>query len=965
MVTKVGIVGILLLLPLAVLAQSVDQQITNEAELASILCRGEKDKQSRDALLRAYPQLIDSRLWEDVSRRAAAAYYQESPDRALQIYEVSIQVADKLGDTKLLAKTYYNQARTFWGVNQTDKAIESYERSKEYFAQAGLQRDLIYVLADIGTIYFNKEDYQKAKGYSEQSIQIADSAKTSDLPIGSYPDDFGRARALHTLAQLDLRNGSHENAIEKLNKALTLYQALNDQGSNYTYYLAGVYAALGKVYPEMGDYTRALLNLNKALDIANASRDQDTIANILNSIGYLYLEQEDYTQAKEHFDRSLKVYLIAKNPVEASRVLLNLGVVEQRQAHYDAALAQFKLSLSSAKASQNTDVQIAAGEGIGVVLTAQRKFDDALMILNESLSAAKRSESKTREIELEWRIAQTLFETQRFGEAAGHAEAAVRLAQSVRLPKLEYLATTTLGQAYSAQGKLELAKETLIRATQQLEGLREQVAGRETAAQLYFENKLASYHSLVDILVRQDKPVEALLFAERAKARVLLDVVSADRSDNSKGLTLAERNKQLELNRRIAEINERLKASQSNPQDYSELNSARLEYQAFQDSIYVAHPDLRLRSGRTAPLTTAVLDDLTADETAYLEYVVTKDRVLLFVTAKDAENKGTSNTIVYPLEIAPTELLTKVNLLHDRLANRHPDYASLARELYSLLLSPAEKQLQNATLCIVPDGFLWNLPFQTLMSQDDRFLVEAHPLYYAPSLSVLREMRRNASSTKRTDSSLIAFGNPVIGKNEQRNEELCPLPEAEAEVNSIARSFSPQGRKVLIGREAKEQTFRTLAPAYSTIHLATHGIIDNRQPLYSHLLLTKSEGDPENDGLLEAREIMNMNLHADLAVLSACETANGTISPGEGVVGMSWAFFVAGTRSMLVSQWKVNSASTSQLMMNFYQPLKSDENRSNTPRARLLQGATLKTMKDSRYKHPFYWAGFVLIGSDE
>ena len=88
-------------------------------------------------------------------------------------------------------------------------------------------------------------------------------------------------------------------------------------------------------------------------------------------------------------------------------------------------------------------------------------------------------------------------------------------------------------------------------------------------------------------------------------------------------------------------------------------------------------------------------------------------------------------------------------------------------------------------------------------------------------------------------------------------------------------------------------------------------MIDNRDPLYSHLLLTKTDGDVENDGLLEAREIMNMRLNADLAVLSACETGNGKISVGEGVIGMSWAFFVAGTRSLVVSQLRVNSASTS------------------------------------------------------
>lgn len=209
---------------------------------------------------------------------------------------------------------------------------------------------------------------------------------------------------------------------------------------------------------------------------------------------------------------------------------------------------------------------------------------------------------------------------------------------------------------------------------------------------------------------------------------------------------------------------------------------------------------------------------------------------------------------------------------------------------------------------------------------------------------------------------MLAFGNPLIGKDNQRDEELGPLPEAETEVTCVAKTFGPHADKVLIGREAREKTFRTLAPTFATIHLATHGVLDNRHPLYSHLLLTRAQGDAENDGLLEARESMNMNLDADLAVLSACETANGRISPGEGVIGTSCAFFVAGTRSMLVSQWKVNSASTSQLMANFYQALESKQNPQGGKKARSLQVATLRLMKDDRYRHSFYWASFVLIG---
>jgi CHAT domain-containing protein len=959
MLSALRIFSALCLFPIIGVAQLPQQEIRSETELAYAVYQASSDAQLREDLLRTHGQLVNAQLWTQLSSLAANAYHNRLPQQSLKAYEAAIEVATRLQDSRLLAKSYYNIGITFSGLNQFPKAIESYEKSREYFERAGQRRDLIYILADLGTLHFILEDYEEARAYSQSAIKLAESSKTTDVPPGAWPDDVGRARALQTLAEIDLREGNHSQAIERLQSSLALYQQLNGNGGSYNRYIAGVYAALGKVYPEAGDYARGLFYLRKALEIVRNQSDTNFIASLLNSIGYLYLEQEDFAQAKAHFDQSLKIYRSANNQREESRVLLNLGVIEQRQANYEEALQRFKGSLEAAKATESIDVQIAAGEGIGVVLTAKKEFPGALHSLNESLVIADTTNSKTRQTELLWRNAQMYYEMENYAEAAVNAEGAVSRARAAHLPKLEYLATTTLGQIYAAQAKLELAKLTLEKAVSQLETLRMRVAGRETSSQLYFENKLASYHGLVDILVKQGKPLEALVYAERAKARVLLDVVSGNKLELSKLLTPAEREEQERLNLRLSEINDRIK-KEANDNSGSfdslqgQLDAARLEYQAFQDSVYVRHPDVRIRSGRTTTLSAADLGGLTAKGTAYLEYVVTKERVSLFVISKESPNGG-ANVAVYPLSINPRELAGKVNQLHDRMANRHPDYSGLARELFELLIEPAKQHLAIATtISIVPDSFLWNLPFQALMTKYNRFLIEDHALYYAPSLSVLLEMKRKPTSQS-PNSALMAFGNPVVGKDEQRNEELCPLPEAETEVTSISKFFSPQQRKVLIGREASEKTFRALAPSYLTIHLATHGIIDNSQPLYSHLLLTKSEGDPENDGLLEAREIMNMNLSADLAVLSACETANGRVAPGEGVMGMSWAFFVAGTRSMLVSQWKVNSASTSQLMATFYQ-----QDRANKSMA--LQQSALRLMKDPRYRHPFYWAAFVLIG---
>jgi CHAT domain-containing protein len=298
------------------------------------------------------------------------------------------------------------------------------------------------------------------------------------------------------------------------------------------------------------------------------------------------------------------------------------------------------------------------------------------------------------------------------------------------------------------------------------------------------------------------------------------------------------------------------------------------------------------------------------------------------------------------------------------LAERQPGYDPLGRELYRLLIAPVASELQNVrAVCIIPDEFLWTLPFQALITTRGNYFVQEYSLYYAPSLTVLNEMtfRRRPQTSK---ESLMAFGNPVINTEDKLKENLQPIPEAESEVTGVATAVRTHLKKVFVGSQATEELFKALAPQFATIHVATHGVLDNREPLNSYLLLTRTDGDSENDGLLQAREILDLRLDADLAVLSACETGNGRISPGEGVIGMSWAFFVAGARSVVVSQWRVNSASTSQLMTNFYQALDRQRDRNGINKSQALRQASLRLLKDRRYHHPFYWAGFVLVSSN-
>jgi CHAT domain-containing protein len=166
--------------------------------------------------------------------------------------------------------------------------------------------------------------------------------------------------------------------------------------------------------------------------------------------------------------------------------------------------------------------------------------------------------------------------------------------------------------------------------------------------------------------------------------------------------------------------------------------------------------------------------------------------------------------------------------------------------------------------------------------------------------------------------------------------------------------------KVYIGAEAREDRLKAEAAQARVIHFATHGILNDASPMYSHLAL--AQGDKNEDGLLEAWELMQMDLKADLAVLSACETARGRFGAGEGVIGLTWALFIAGVPSTVVSQWKVESNSTRDLMLDFHRSLRAMSS-NPAPKAEALRQAALKVMKNPQTGHPFYWAGFVLVGA--
>ncbi|MGH9940344.1 MAG: CHAT domain-containing tetratricopeptide repeat protein, partial [Blastocatellia bacterium] len=772
--------------------------------------------------------------------------------------------------------------------------------------------------------------------------------------------------------------GRYELGLELYRKSRAISEELNDKGT--------LYSTLNNIathYISHGRYAEALECIQKSLKIKEETGsvgDKQGIATRLLNIGLIYRRQGRPDQALEYYRKSLKITEELDDKLGTANVQNNIGVIYKSQGLYEQALEWFQRSLNRYKELKR-NVNIARSlNNIGDAYRLQGRHDQALECLRESLRL--RTENNDRGgMSLTLNNLGRLYQDQgKFAEMLEVSRRSASLAEEINAPEELWNAQERIGRALRALGQPVEARRSFLAAIATIESLRHEVAGGGQQQQSFLENRLSPWLGMVELLVSQKEFAEALTFAEQSKARVLLDALQSGRANLRESLAPRERQAEEEQRRRLVALNSRLtselRRDKPDSSRVAELKAsvekARLEYEALETSLYVAHPELKVHRGQASIIKAEELTALLPDTpSALLEYVVADDQTYLFAITKAAGQPG-AEVRVYTIPIKRAELAKQIESFRGQLAGRDLGFRASAGRLYQLLLTPARAQLRGKTnLVIVPDDKLWELPFQALLAEGDRYVIERSVVSYAPSLTVLREMKakREKRRADAASSALLAIGNPAIGRETieratlaLRDGKLDPLPEAEAEVKALGRLYGAERSKVYVGAEAREDRAKTEAAQAGILHFATHGVLNDASPMYSYLAL--APGDKNEDGLLEAWELMQLDLRADLVVLSACETARGRASAGEGVIGLTWAMFVAGAPATVVSQWKVESASTRDLMLSFHRQAQASPAaaKSKVTKAEALRQAALKLMKNPETGHPFYWAGFVLVG---
>jgi CHAT domain-containing protein/Tfp pilus assembly protein PilF len=925
------------------------------------LLRGREGQEAESLALEKARQAFS--LWEKVGdgwgevealTEIASIHSREGkPQEALAWYEKALAKARASGYSEGEASALANMAYCHRQLKSYDESVALYGQALEKWREIGSVSEQGFMFQGLGRVYYRKGDYDRALSAFQESLRLDREARDLDQ----------QADALTGIGAIHFTRGDLSDALRAFEEALELSRAVGDTSGELLSEgnIAGIYTRRGQ--------------LQKAVEIyaGLVGRVKPQGEGVLfNNLGAAYLDLGDTERALENYERSRAAYRATQDADGEAAALIAIGRARQGLGDPRAALKEYEAAQGLIR-EESWDLP----HFVGLARLALGEAEKARQSLERALEIARASGSRSRE-------AQTLLALGSAHRALGQTGAGIEsftrviaLGTEIQYPSVVAPALLERATALRDDGRLADAKADVEKAVEIIESTRRNIAGQQIRTG-YFSSRRNYYDVYIDLLMRLGQPAAALAVSERAHARGMLDLLAEGRIDVSQGLSPDLKQEQDELSDELSKAQALLRESKPGT-DQARERGQQVEalYERLEELDWKARAqNPRYSQVDPKPLTLEEIQkqDL-GEDTALLEYALGKERSFLFVVT----HEGLSSYVLPNAgRIAERVRALRTALEREDLLTRGT-YREAAYQLYQDLVAPASAVLKGKSdLVIVPDRALYYVPFEALLDEEagDRsysdlsYLLRKYAISYVPSASVLAGLRAPRADPVAADRKRLAAFAPFAAETGRRAQpspaerrmtgwNLLPLPASSREVAKIAALYSGSALKFFAGDASESNvTHNPAVAAAERLHFATHAQSDERHPELSGLVLAPGEGK-RDDGLLQVHEIFNLKLSADLVVLSACQTALGKEVTGEGLVGLTRAFFYAGVPSVVVSLWNVVDGPTPDLMLSFYEDLDRLGSR-----ARALQQAKLTMISKRGYAHPAYWAPFILVGEN-
>ena len=757
--------------------------------------------------------------------------------------------------------------------------------------------------------------------------------KTVEPKLERNSTDYWSAKSLRGL--LKLESGDLRGALPELLGARSqqfndfISEQLNNTGIAETYYRLGQYRVSADL---------ALMSSRNGADPVSRAQAFQILGDINFDLGKPE-EAIDYYQKAADLSASIGAGGGLRNYNSTTTSLIQLGRVYQTLNRTAESRTNITEAVTLSKQQFNNNKTVVIALNAAAMLNLQTKnLPEALEQLTEAQNWVRGADDPTVRVITLGNLGHYYEAVGDFDRAISSYTDAINQAERMGDRASEAKLRSAYGQLLLKKKQIKPAIESLERSVTLFESLRPRLIDSERIA--IAEQQAKTYQLLQSAQVQSGDTQTALLTTERSRARAFVELL-ATRSISNPSNDASSRSINAASN---ASNNTSNNASIDSGPDITvpTLDQIKLIAKS-QNATIVTYAIVNQidNNSRESELHTWVIQpngtiqfkktDLTSQNLSSSESLEATANNTLRQIASRSRNTRASIKI----EGAPSVSTARI----DSIANR---------AAYALLIEPIEPWLpknDRDRIIFVPQGSLLLVPFAALQDKNGTFLIERHTLQIAPSIQSLSLLKPSQSLQP----------NPlIVGNPSPMPQDFDPLPGSETEATAIASLLHTTA---ITGKDATKRKILTQLSSASLIHLATHGILDERQGLESAIVLANGNSIGRPDELLTASEILNLKLTANLVVLSACNTGRGKIT-GDGVIGLSRSFMSAGVPSVVVSLWQVPDAPTSALMIAFYQNLMQ-----KMDKAQALRQAMLTTLKV--YPNPQDWAGFMLVGRSD
>jgi len=701
----------------------------------------------------------------------------------------------------------------------------------------------------------------------------------------------------------------------KSNVSLSVFNQVVRQCETHRYQWLQAQAlnATANVQIGLTNVSAALEASDRSLKLSEQIGDTTGVMKTTNQLAQQYFRLGNYSKSLDLHKQSLALAFISgTEPIQLWRSYFTIPFPLDAMGLHSAAIEYEKEALRRAEDSKVPPVTVCRSYSLmGLMYAGQGNYEEAQKNADVAMDRAEKipNEASRKEAIAYSSLQRGLIQKQsgNFDKAVADYAQAIKLYDELgKFQAFSYVAHKGKLLSCMHQGGCTSVDEEIKICLDLFERYRSKIL-EESNREPFFDTEQDIYDVAIDYEFSKTNFQTAFEYSERARARSLLDLAS---------------------------------------------NEAKLVGESHD-------PDIRFNSATPAKDFPDLKAELPA-ETQVLQYAVLKDKVVIWLI---------SNTnFVHEEKVISLADLNEILFRYLRLVSYPSENTQELRRdglaLYDILIKPIETSLKKEKLlCVVPDKTLNYLPFGALISRaSGNYLMSDYRLTSAPSVTMFIHSSKLADEKDKVESErLLTVGNPRFSR--EQFPQLSNLPSAEREAREIKRSYGPSRSRALVGEEATKAMVETEMKRSSVVHLALHSIVDEQFPLRSKLILAAGHvrNESEESGVLQAYEIYKSSLPATrLVVLSSCETGVGRYYRGEGIMGLSRTFIAAGVPLVVASLWPVDSDATANLMIAFHRLRKTE----NLSTAEALQRAQqdMANGEDPRYRHPYYWASFTLVG---